>query len=64
MVVNKHLTHFCYPIKLVLDQHLNSHVDYLGIPSENSNHTRGQYQLLVLSEFDQSNLRKGYDDKC
>ena len=42
MVVSKHLTHFCYPIRLVLHQHLNSHVAYPGIPPENSNHTRGQ----------------------
>ena len=41
MVVSKHLTHFCYPIRLVLHQHLNSHVAYPGIPPENSNHTRG-----------------------
>ena len=33
-----HLTHFCYPIRLVLHQHLNSHVAYPGIPPENSNH--------------------------
>ena len=26
MVVSKHLTHFCFPIKLVLHQHLNLHV--------------------------------------
>ena len=45
-VVSKHLTHFCYPIRLVLHQHLNSHVAYPGIPPENSNHTRGQYQHL------------------
>ena len=36
MVVSKHLTHFCYPIRLVLHQHLNSHVAYPGIPPENS----------------------------
>ena len=46
MVVSKHLTHFCYPIRLVLHQHLNSHIAYPGIPPENSNHTRGQYQHL------------------
>ena len=45
MVVSKHLTQF-YPIRLVLFQHLNSHVAYPGIPPENSNHTRGQYQHL------------------
>ena len=45
-VVSKHLTHFCYLIRLVLHQHLNSHVAYPGIPPENSNHTRGQYQHL------------------
>ena len=46
--LSKYLTHFCYPIKLVLHQHLNSHVAYPGIPPENSNHTRGQYQRLPL----------------
>ena len=30
MVVSKHLTHFCYPIRLVLHRHLNSHVAYLA----------------------------------
>ena len=56
MVVSKHLTHFCYPIRLVLHQHLNSHVAYPGIPPENSNHTRGQsqhlpsYPLLLLEK--------------
>ena len=49
MVVSKHLTHFCYPIRLVLHQHLNSHVAYPGIPPENSNHTRGQHD--VTSDF-------------
>ena len=48
MVVSKHLTHFCYPIRLVIHQHQNSHVAYPGIPPENSNHTRGQYQHLPL----------------
>ena len=46
MVVSKHLTHFCYPIRPVLHQHLNSHVAYSAIPPEHSNHTRGQYQHL------------------
>ena len=46
MVVSKHLTHFCYPIRLVLHQHLNSLVAYPGIPPENSNHMQGQYQHL------------------
>ena len=32
MVVSKHLTHFCFPIRLVLHQRLNSHVAYPGIP--------------------------------
>ena len=45
-VVNKHLTHFCYLIKLVLHQDLNSHIAYSGYPSENSNHTRELYQHL------------------
>ena len=44
--MSKHLTHFCYPIKLMLHQHLNSHVAYPGIPSENSNHTQWQHQHL------------------
>ena len=39
MVVSKDLTHFCYPIRLVLSSNLNSYVAYPGIPSENSNHT-------------------------
>ena len=79
MVVSKHLTHFCYPIGLVLYQHLNSHVAYPGIPPENSNHSASRETLLsgeflflenplsserVLSDFDQSNLRRGYDGKC
>ena len=34
MIVSKHLTYFCYPIRLVLHQHLNSHVAYHGIPPE------------------------------
>ena len=46
MVVSKHLTHFCYHIKLVFHQHLNSHVAYPGIAPENSNHTPEQYQHL------------------
>ena len=120
--MSKHLTHFCYPIRLVLHQHLKSHVAYTGIPPENSKHTRGQYQHLpsypllrllwsksdktsspergfstsitlelhlvqphctriikhehhlwhhmrnlinqIVSDFDQSNLRRGYDGKC
>ena len=36
MLVSKHLTHFCYPIRLVLHQHLNSHVAYPGALPENS----------------------------
>ena len=39
MVVCKHLTHFCYLIRLVLHQHLNSHIAYPDIPHENSNYT-------------------------
>ena len=34
MVVSTHLTHFCYPIRLVLYQHLNLRVAYPGIPPE------------------------------
>ena len=34
MVVSKHLTHFCYPIRLVLHQHLNSLVAYPSISPE------------------------------
>ena len=45
-VVSKHLTHFCYPIKLVLHQHLNLHVAYPGFQPENSNYIRGQNQHL------------------
>ena len=48
MIVSKHLTHFCFPIRLVLHQHLNSYVAYPGIPPEISHHTRGQYQHLAL----------------
>ena len=57
MVVGKHLIHFCYLIRLVLYQHLNSHVAQPGIPPEISNHTRGQYdgkclyRLRVWFEF-------------
>ena len=61
MVVSKHLTHFCYPIRLVLHQHLNSHVAYPGIPPENSNHTRGQYQHLpsyLFSDYSDQSLTK------
>ena len=39
IVVRKYLTHFCYSIKQVLHQYLNSLVAYPGIPPENSNHT-------------------------
>ena len=39
MVVSKHLTHFCYPNRLVLHQHLNLHVAYPGIPPKNSKHS-------------------------
>ena len=31
MVVSKHFTHFCYPIWLVLHQHLSSQKTYPGI---------------------------------
>ena len=49
-----HLTHFCYLIRLVFDQHLNSHRAYPGIPPKTSSHTREQclhlpsYPLLRL----------------
>ena len=46
MVKSKHLFHFCYPTRLVLYQHQNSHVAYPGFLSENSNNTRGQYQQV------------------
>ena len=51
MVVSKHLTHFCYTIRLVLHQHLNSHVAYPGIPLENSNHTRGRAISVLAIVF-------------
>ena len=38
MVVSKHLTYFCYLIRLMFYQHLNSHIAYPGIPSKTSNH--------------------------
>ena len=46
MVASKHLTHFCYSIRLVLQQHLNSHAAYPGIPPKNLNDTKEQYQHL------------------
>ena len=56
MVVSKHLTHFCYPIKLVLHQHLNSHVAYPDI-------TRSLYcdQSLrkLVHQKEDSQLKKG-----
>ena len=39
LAVSKYLI-LSYPIRLVLPQHLNSHVTYSGIPPENSNHRR------------------------
>ena len=58
MVVSKHLTHFCYSIRLELHQRLNSHVAYPGIPPENSNHTRGQLLALAIVPFSQITLIK------
>ena len=48
MVVSKHLTHFYYPIRLVLHQHLNSNVAYPGIPPENSNHTVKSVNITLV----------------
>ena len=48
MVVSKHLTHFCYPIRLVLHQRLNSQAAYPGIPPENSIHTRAISAFAVV----------------
>ena len=45
MVVSKHLTHFCYPIKPVLCQHLNSHLAYAGIPPESSKVSAMNFQV-------------------
>ena len=36
----------CFPIRLVLYQHLNLHIAYPGIPPEPSNHTRRQFLHL------------------
>ena len=47
MVASKHLTHFCYPIRPVLHQHLNLHAAYPDIPPENSNHTRFSKHIQV-----------------
>ena len=58
MVVSK--APLCYPIRLVLHQHLNSHVAYPGIPPENSNHTQGQYQHLT---FDRMNFQVRCQDR-
>ena len=66
MVVSKHLTYFCYPIRLMLHQHLNSHVTYPGIPHENSNHTQAQYQHLpctLYSDYSDQALSKLVDQK-
>ena len=43
---------------LVLHQHLNSCIDYLGSQPEPSNYTRGQFLLLLLYPL----LRLGYSD--
>ena len=40
MVVSKQLTDFCYPIRLLLHQRMNSIFTYTGIRPENSNYTR------------------------
>ena len=58
--MSKHLTHFCYPIRLVLHQHLNSHVVSSGIPPQNSDHTRGQYQHLPSCPPLVSNEQNGF----
>ena len=62
MAMSKHLTHFCYPIRLVFHQHLNSQIVYPGISPENSNHIRGQYQHLpyrtLFSDYSDQSLTK------
>ena len=58
MVLSKHLTHFCYPIRLVLHQQLNSHVAYPDIPPENLNHTREQYHRTLFSDYSDQSLTK------
>ena len=47
MVVSKHFTYFCYSIRLVLHQLLNSHLAYPGIPREISNYIKEQCQHLL-----------------
>ena len=37
MVLSKHLTHFCFPIKQVFHQHVSSRVAYPGILPESLN---------------------------
>ena len=56
MVMSKHLTHFCYPIRQVLHQHLNSHVAYPGIPPENSKHTPKHFFENSKKKFKNINL--------
>ena len=58
MVVSKNLTHFCLTIRLVLLQHLNTHVAYPGIPSENSNHTTRALRALAIEPTSQITLIK------
>ena len=46
MVMSKRLTRFCYSTTLVFHKHQNSHVAYPVTPTENSNHTQGQYHCV------------------
>ena len=39
-------SHICFPVKLVLHEHLNLHLAYPGSPLEPWNHTRGQFLHL------------------
>ena len=65
MVVSKHLTHFCYLIRQVLYQYLNSYLAYPSIPPKNSNHAREQHEhlptyfvRLLQSNFDKTSTPK------
>ena len=44
--MSKRLTHFCYSTMLVFHKHPKSHVAYPVTPTENSNHTQGQYHRV------------------
>ena len=72
MVVSSHFTHFCYPISLVLHQHLISHMAYPCIPPKNLNYSRGQYHHLpsypLLSTMTSDDVALvcdlNYQEKC